>query len=73
NGPHLHYEIRFMHKALNPFWFIKWTMSNYGEIFEKEKHIPWEPLLGLIAGWVAGELPAECRDANNTIANNSTL
>ena len=54
NGPHLHYEIRFMQRALNPFWFIKWTMSNYEEIFKKEKHVPWKPLLELIAGMVEG-------------------
>lgn len=54
NGPHLHYEIRFMQRALNPFWFIKWTMGNYEEIFKKEKHVPWKPLLELIAGMVEG-------------------
>lgn len=77
NGPHLHYEIRFMHRALNPFWFIKWTMSNYEEIFEKEKHVPWEPLLGLIAGWIGGEIPDECEENNSSIVNielnNTTL
>jgi len=50
NGPHLHYEVRFMQRALNPLWFIKWTMNNYGEIFDKEKHVPWKPLLELVAG-----------------------
>ncbi len=67
-GPHLHYEIRFMHKAINPFWFIKWTMNNYEEIFEKEKHVPWEPLLGLIAGWIGNEYEPEPIDANETAA-----
>jgi len=37
NGPHLHYEIRFIHRNVNPFWFIKWTQKNYDEIFKKEK------------------------------------
>ena len=45
NGPHLHYEIRFMYSALNPYWFIKWTMDNYNEIFEKEKKIRWQSLI----------------------------
>ena len=54
NGPHLHYEIRFMQRALDPFWFIKWTIGNYEEIFKKEKHVPWKPLLELIAGMVEG-------------------
>lgn len=45
NGPHLHYEIRFLHRVVNPFWFIKWTVENYNEIFEKEKKIPWQSLI----------------------------
>ena len=45
NGPHLHYEIRFLHRALNPFYFIKWTQKNYDEIFKKEKKVPWQSLI----------------------------
>jgi len=45
NGPHLHYEIRFMSNPLNPFWFIKWNSKNYNEIFEKEKRVPWQSLI----------------------------
>jgi murein DD-endopeptidase MepM/ murein hydrolase activator NlpD len=45
NGPHLHYEIRFLHNPVNPFWFIKWTIENYKQIFEKEKKIPWQSLV----------------------------
>ena len=45
NGPHLHYEIRFIHRNVNPFWFIKWTQQNYDEIFQKEKKIPWHSLI----------------------------
>lgn len=45
SGPHLHYEIRFISRLLNPFWFIKWDVKNYSEIFEKEKKIPWQSLI----------------------------
>jgi len=45
NGPHLHYEVRYMYTALNPYWFIKWTVENYNEIFEKEKKIRWQSLI----------------------------
>lgn len=75
NGPHLHYEIRFMHRALNPFWFIKWTMSNYEEIFTKEKHVPWEPLLALITEWISNGTPVESGEGNATAKlgeNNTT-
>jgi len=49
NGPHLHYEVRFLQHALNPLRFVEWSMNNYGEIFEKEKHVPWKPLMELIS------------------------
>ncbi|WP_304546112.1 M23 family metallopeptidase [Sulfurimonas microaerophilic] len=45
NGPHLHYEIRFIHRVLNPYYFIKWTQKNYNEIFDKEKKVPWQSLI----------------------------
>jgi murein DD-endopeptidase MepM/ murein hydrolase activator NlpD len=45
NGPHLHYEIRFIQRPLNPFYFIKWTQKNYNQIFEKEKKVPWQSLI----------------------------
>ena len=45
NGPHLHYEIRFIHRNLNPFLFIKWTQQNYIDIFQKEKKVPWQSLI----------------------------
>jgi len=45
NGPHLHYEVRFIQRALNPFWFVKWNIANYKSIFEKEKNVPWQSLI----------------------------
>jgi len=45
NGPHLHYEIRFIQRPLNPYYFIKWTQKHYNEIFEKEQKVPWQSLI----------------------------
>ncbi|PHS57390.1 MAG: peptidase M23 [Sulfurimonas sp.] len=45
SGPHLHYEIRFIQRAVNAFWFIKWDVKNYQDIFKKEKKIPWQSLI----------------------------
>jgi murein DD-endopeptidase MepM/ murein hydrolase activator NlpD len=45
SGPHLHYEIKYIHRTVNPYWFIKWGAENYTEIFEKEKKIPWQSLI----------------------------
>ena len=45
SGPHLHYEIKYIHRTVNPYYFIKWTVENYKEIFLKEKKIPWQSLI----------------------------
>jgi len=45
SGPHLHYEIRFIQRAVNPFYFVKWNVENYNDIFKKEKKIPWQSLI----------------------------
>lgn len=49
NGPHLHYEVRFNERVVNPFWFVKWDIQNYKEIFKKEKKIPWQSLITMMA------------------------
>lgn len=48
NGPHLHYEVRYTQRVLDPSWFIKWNVENYSEIFEQEKNVPWQSLIAAI-------------------------
>jgi murein DD-endopeptidase MepM/ murein hydrolase activator NlpD len=48
NGPHLHYEIRYLQRPLNPVNFIKWKKLDYKKIFEKERHVKWESLIKAI-------------------------
>ncbi|MGE4419606.1 MAG: M23 family metallopeptidase [Sulfurimonas sp.] len=45
SGPHLHYEIRFIQRAVDPIEFVRWSVKNYNDIFEKEKQIPWQSLI----------------------------
>ncbi|MCK9473145.1 peptidoglycan DD-metalloendopeptidase family protein [Sulfurimonas sp.] len=45
SGPHLHYEIRFIQRPVDPMAFVKWSVENYNDIFEKEKQIPWQSLI----------------------------
>jgi len=47
-GPHLHYEIKFIGRILDPETFLKWRGSNFAEIFKKEKRVTWESLIKLI-------------------------
>jgi murein DD-endopeptidase MepM/ murein hydrolase activator NlpD len=48
NGPHLHYEVRFIQRPLNPYWFVKWDVRNFQQIFEKEKKVPWQSLIAAV-------------------------
>jgi len=48
NGPHLHYEVRFTQRVLDPILFMKWDVENYTHIFEKEKNVPWQSLITAI-------------------------
>ncbi len=47
-GPHLHYEVRFLGRPLNPQYLMDWTPENFNYVFEKEKKVKWGPLVQLI-------------------------
>ncbi|MBF0588250.1 MAG: peptidoglycan DD-metalloendopeptidase family protein [Magnetococcales bacterium] len=47
SGPHLHYEVRFLHTSLNPINFVRWGMKNYNVVF-KEKRVKWRSLVSLV-------------------------
>lgn len=44
SGPHLHYEVRFLHRKINPAPFVNWNLKNYDEIFTQVKEVPWGSL-----------------------------
>ena len=48
SGPHVHYEVRYATKVLNPKNFIKWDLKNYNYIFKKERRVEWESLINQI-------------------------
>jgi len=48
NGPHLHYEVRYANKVLDPKDFTTWNMKNYEQIFENQRRVKWESLIKLI-------------------------
>lgn len=52
-GPHLHYEIRFLDRTLNPRLFVEWTPDNFESLFEKENKVQWASLLEMINNMVS--------------------
>jgi len=47
-APHLHYELKYGGRILNPKNFINWQMENFNNIFKKERRVKWESLVNLI-------------------------
>lgn len=47
-GPHLHYEISYATKVLNPRDYMKWNLKNYEYIFRKQRRVQWESLVNLM-------------------------
>jgi len=43
-APHLHYEVRFLNKALDPEPFMKWNIGDFDSIFHVVKDVPWDYL-----------------------------
>ncbi len=56
-APHLHYEIRFLARPLNPYPFLKWKKESYTSIFKKVKKVPWESFIALISHMAAQAIP----------------
>jgi murein DD-endopeptidase MepM/ murein hydrolase activator NlpD len=48
SGPHLHYEIKYGIKSLDPKPFLEWGINNYESIFEKQRRVKWEKIINLM-------------------------
>lgn len=65
SGPHLHYEVSFVQRKLNPTAFVQWDLKNYNEIFNEVEGVPWGSLSQIIQGRVQRvEKQLSLRDVN---------
>lgn len=44
SGNHLHYEVTFVQRKLDPTLFVGWNLTNYNQIFKIIKGVPWGSL-----------------------------
>ncbi|WP_281739418.1 M23 family metallopeptidase [Helicobacter suis] len=65
SGPHLHNEVRFMDKPINPMFFITWNMRDFDFIFTKERNIAWQSLLTIINNLLTDQPPSSPKAPNS--------
>lgn len=56
SGPHLHYEVRFIGRPLNPKPFLDWNVDKFDTIFKNVRGIGWESLVDKIELRVSHQL-----------------
>jgi murein DD-endopeptidase MepM/ murein hydrolase activator NlpD len=61
SGPHLHYEVRFVGRSLNPRPFVDWGVDNFETIFSKVRGIRWESLVNKVELRVSSQLQLSSR------------
>jgi murein DD-endopeptidase MepM/ murein hydrolase activator NlpD len=54
-APHLHYEVRYLQRRLDPSPFLRWSLEEYDVLFSEEDRVQWESLTEVVR--TAANLP----------------
>lgn len=47
-APHLHYEVRYLQRRLDPSPFLRWSLEDYDALFSEEDRVQWESLTEIV-------------------------
>ncbi|WED23131.1 M23 family metallopeptidase [Vibrio sp. JC009] len=62
-GAHLHYEVRFIGRSMNPRPFVNWSIDNFESIFKINKGIKWDYLIKRVEQQVSTTLQLSSQKA----------
>lgn len=69
SGPHLHYEIRFVGRSMNPANFVNWNIDNFESLFENQKGIQWDFLIKSVEQQVSMALQLSLPKVHDSLVN----
>ncbi|SEA79829.1 M23 family metallopeptidase [Alkalimonas amylolytica] len=55
-APHLHYEVHFLDRPINPQAFMDWDATNFDHVFAQERSIQWDSLVSMLETKVSNQL-----------------
>jgi murein DD-endopeptidase MepM/ murein hydrolase activator NlpD len=47
-APHLHYEVRYLQRRLDPSPFLRWSLEEFDVLFSEEDRVQWESLTEIV-------------------------
>jgi murein DD-endopeptidase MepM/ murein hydrolase activator NlpD len=68
SAPHLHYEVRYLERRLDPGSFMDWSLERYRTVFEQEDRVQWQSLARTVRSKVRVLEPPSSQPAANLSA-----